>query len=135
MPEYLAPGVYVVEVAARVRPIEGVPTSVTSFLGKDAVEKWQRRLADHPSWTDHDQHDPGITMLELLAWLSETLAYRMGQVPDAGLVHASRAALAALAMLKNRPEVPKGGVLKPVKFFPGRHGRKVCVRRPGKTSQ
>ena len=135
MPEYLAPGVYVVEVPARVRPIQGVPTSVTSFLGKDVVEKWQRRLGDHPSWTDHNTHNPGITMLEMLAWISETLVYRTGQIPDAGVVHASRAAAAALALLKERQEVPKGSVCKPVKFFPGATADEVCVRRPGKTSE
>jgi phage tail sheath protein FI len=58
MPEYLAPGVYVVEVPANVRPTEGVPTPVTSFLGRDVVEKWQRHLGDRPNWTDHNEHDP-----------------------------------------------------------------------------
>ena len=33
MAEYLAPGVYVEEVAAGVRPIEGVPTSTAGFVG------------------------------------------------------------------------------------------------------
>jgi MYXO-CTERM domain-containing protein len=27
------------------------------------------------SWTDEDQHDPGITFLELLAWVLATLAF------------------------------------------------------------
>ncbi len=127
MPEYLAPGVYVVESPASVRPIEGVPTSVTSFLGRDLVEKWQRDLGDHPSWSDHNKHDPGIVMLELLAWLSEMLAGRTGRVPDAGLVHVSRTALAALALLKDRPEIAKGGIFKPVKFFAGTTTERVCV--------
>lgn len=34
-------------------------------------------------WTDHNVHDPGITVLELLAWLSETYAFQVDQVTDA----------------------------------------------------
>jgi phage tail sheath protein FI len=135
MPEYLAPGVYVMEVPANVRAVEGVPTSVTSLLGMDVVEKWQCLLGEHPSWTDHNEHDPGITMLELLAWLSEMLAYRMGQIPDAGLGHASRAAAAALALLKDRPAVSKDSDFKPVKFFAGAAAEEVCIRRSGATPQ
>jgi hypothetical protein len=36
-------------------------------------------------WTDHNVHDPGITLLELFAWLSEMLLYRLDQVPSAEL--------------------------------------------------
>lgn len=34
-------------------------------------------------WTDHNGHDPGITLLELLAWLTETDLFRAGRVSDA----------------------------------------------------
>ena len=36
-----------------------------------------------PSWTDHNLHDPGITILELLAWLTEQTCYRLDRVPEA----------------------------------------------------
>ncbi len=36
-------------------------------------------------WSDHNLHDPGITLLELFAWLSEMLLYRLDQVPPAEL--------------------------------------------------
>jgi hypothetical protein len=36
----------------------------------------------YPEWTDHNPSDPGITLIELLAWLSEMLLYRADQVPD-----------------------------------------------------
>jgi predicted phage baseplate assembly protein len=39
------------------------------------------RLA--PDWTDHNLHDPGITLLELLAWLSELLLFRVDRVSPA----------------------------------------------------
>ena len=34
-----------------------------------------------PGWTDHNPSDPGITLLELYAWISELLMYRLGRVP------------------------------------------------------
>jgi hypothetical protein len=36
-----------------------------------------------PEWTDHNPSDPGIVLVELLAWLTEMLLYRVDQVPDA----------------------------------------------------
>jgi len=38
------------------------------------------RLA--PDWTDYNASDPGITLLELFAWLSEQNLYRTDRVPD-----------------------------------------------------
>ncbi len=35
-----------------------------------------------PAWTDHNEHDPGITIIELLAWLVETYGYQLDQVTD-----------------------------------------------------
>lgn len=34
------------------------------------------------AWTDHNATDPGITILELLAWLSETYTYQFDQITD-----------------------------------------------------
>lgn len=36
-----------------------------------------------PAWTNHNPSDPGITLVELFAWLAEMLIYRVDQVPDA----------------------------------------------------
>ena len=35
-----------------------------------------------PGWTDHNIHDPGITLIELFAWLTEAEIYRVNQIPD-----------------------------------------------------
>jgi hypothetical protein len=35
-----------------------------------------------PQLTDFNAHDPGITMLEMLAWLTESMTYQLNQVPD-----------------------------------------------------
>ena len=36
-----------------------------------------------PRWTDHNVHDPGITLLELFAWLAEMTFYQFDRVTDA----------------------------------------------------
>src|SRR5215475_12798382 len=35
-----------------------------------------------PEWTDHNVSDPGITLIELFAWMTDILLYRLNQVPD-----------------------------------------------------
>lgn len=35
-----------------------------------------------PEWTDENEHDPGMTMLELFAWLTEMQRYYLSRVPD-----------------------------------------------------
>lgn len=34
----------------------------------------------YPAWTDYNEHDPGITFLELFAWLKESQQYHMNQI-------------------------------------------------------
>lgn len=42
-----------------------------------------KRIPVHaPEWTDHNAHDPGITILELLAWLVERDGYRLDRITD-----------------------------------------------------
>jgi predicted phage baseplate assembly protein len=35
-----------------------------------------------PSWTNQSEADPGITLMELFAWMFEMMLYRLNQVPD-----------------------------------------------------
>lgn len=35
-----------------------------------------------PEWTNYNDSDPGITLLQLFAWMTETLIYRVNQVPE-----------------------------------------------------
>jgi len=37
-------------------------------------------------WTDHNESDPGIVLLELFAHLGESLLYRFNQIPDAARI-------------------------------------------------
>src|SRR3954469_8543459 len=59
MPEYLAPGVYVEEVATGPRPIEGVSTSTTGFAGETERGPLRPRLVT--SWEDYQQWFGGYT--------------------------------------------------------------------------
>lgn len=35
-----------------------------------------------PEWTNHNLSDPGVALIELFAWMSEMILYRVNQVPD-----------------------------------------------------
>lgn len=35
-----------------------------------------------PEWTDHNDSDPGIALLQLLSWLTEATIYRLNRVPE-----------------------------------------------------
>lgn len=35
-----------------------------------------------PGWTNHNPADPGMVVLELLAWLTETVLYQLDQMPE-----------------------------------------------------
>ncbi|MGH2839385.1 MAG: putative baseplate assembly protein [Solirubrobacteraceae bacterium] len=35
-----------------------------------------------PEWTDHNVSDPGITLIELFAWMTEMLVYRINRLPS-----------------------------------------------------
>ena len=35
-----------------------------------------------PEWTDHNLSDPGVTLIELFAWMTDLMLYRLNRVPD-----------------------------------------------------
>ena len=35
-----------------------------------------------PEWTSHNLSDPGVALIELFAWMSDALLYRLNQVPE-----------------------------------------------------
>jgi hypothetical protein len=51
-----------------------------------------------PGWTDRNEHDPGITLLELFAFLTNNLLYRSTPTPRGN--HVIDAAIAALTALR-----------------------------------
>src|SRR5262245_2801467 len=49
----------------------------------DLVEEGRALIPRYArQWTDHNVHDPGITLIELFAWLTEQDIYRIDRVPD-----------------------------------------------------
>lgn len=49
----------------------------------DLVEELIARIPAHtPEWTNPRQGDPGRTMIELFAWLADTLLYRANLIPE-----------------------------------------------------
>src|SRR2546421_12231904 len=57
----------------------------------DFVELGRSRLPSlAPGWTDYNIHDPGITLMELLAWVAEAQLYSLArQRRDERLAYAS----------------------------------------------
>jgi predicted phage baseplate assembly protein len=50
---------------------------------QDLVNEARVRITNScPEWTEHNVSDPGITLIELFAWLTETIIYRLNRVPD-----------------------------------------------------
>jgi hypothetical protein len=48
----------------------------------DLVEEGRSLIPLHaPEWTDHNTHDPGITLIELLAWVAEMDVYWANRIP------------------------------------------------------
>jgi predicted phage baseplate assembly protein len=54
---------------------------------QDLVNESKRQINQRcPGWTDHNVHDPGVTLIELFAWMSEQVIYRLNRVPDRNYV-------------------------------------------------
>ena len=50
---------------------------------RDLVDEARRRIIRYcPEWTDYNLSDPGITLIELFAWMTELLTYRLNRVPE-----------------------------------------------------
>ena len=76
-----------------------------------------------PEWTNFNESDPGITLVELFAWMTEIVNYRLNQVPDLNYIkflqligielEAAQPARADITFTLSRPDiasviVPKG---------------------------
>lgn len=61
-----------------------------------------RRIPTYaPEWTDHNESDPGIALLELFAFLGENLLFRFNQIPET-----TKLAYLKLLRIPMRPAVP-----------------------------
>ena len=67
-----------------------------------------------PEWTEHNVSDPGITLIELFAWMTEMTIYRLNRVPD-------KLHVALLELLGHPPRRPERGADEPA--LPARRSR------------
>jgi predicted phage baseplate assembly protein len=50
---------------------------------QDLVDDAKRLVQDRcPTWTDHNVSDPGVTLIETFAYMTDQLLYRLNRVPD-----------------------------------------------------
>lgn len=80
MPEYLAPGVYVEELDTAPTPIPGVSTSTIDLETAHLLVAAMRPIIERvqPDWTHFNDSDPGVTVIQLLAWVAERVLDRSG---------------------------------------------------------
>ncbi len=54
---------------------------------QDLVDESKRQVMRQcRDWTDHNVHDPGVTLIELFAWMTDQVIYRLNRVPDRNYV-------------------------------------------------
>jgi predicted phage baseplate assembly protein len=67
-------------------PIE--PPDLDDRRFQDIVDETKRLIPRFtPEWTNHNLSDPGVALIELFAWMSEMVLYRVNQVPERLYVH------------------------------------------------
>src|SRR5580765_7634724 len=50
---------------------------------QDLLDEALARIPVHnPEWTNFNRSDPGVTLIELFAFMTENLLYRANQIPD-----------------------------------------------------
>src|SRR5579863_656907 len=50
---------------------------------QDIVDDVKRQIGRRcPEWTDHNVSDPGVTLIELFAYMTEMTLYRLNRVPE-----------------------------------------------------
>ena len=69
-------------------PDERLPTpKLDDRRFQDLVDEAKRRVQQRcPEWTDHNVSDPGVTLIETFAWMTDQLLYRLNRVPDRNYV-------------------------------------------------
>ncbi|MFD3401565.1 putative baseplate assembly protein [Kribbella sp. NPDC058693] len=63
------------------------PPDLDDRTWQDLVDQMRALIPKYaPTWTDHNPSDLGITLIELFAWLTESVLYRLNQVPEKNYV-------------------------------------------------
>jgi len=54
---------------------------------KEIVEEAKRLIPQYcPEWTNFNPSDPGVTLVELFAWMTEMVIYRLNKVTDKNFI-------------------------------------------------
>jgi predicted phage baseplate assembly protein len=62
-------------------PLEAPKLDDRTF--QELVDEAKKRIPHYSKeWTDHNVSDPGVTLIELFAWLTDVILYRLNRVPD-----------------------------------------------------
>ena len=60
-----------------------VPPQLDDLRFDLLVEELIRRIPVHaPEWTDHNESDPGITLIQLFGYVAEQVGYRLNRIPE-----------------------------------------------------
>ncbi|HEX3977775.1 MAG TPA: putative baseplate assembly protein [Solirubrobacteraceae bacterium] len=88
---------------------------------QELVSEARTRIVRHaPEWTEHNVSDPGITLIELYAWLTELLVYRINRIPE-------RLHFGLLALVGVEPRPPECASV-PVRFIIDQPGGGAVVQ-------
>lgn len=64
-------------------PLQELVPKIDNRRYQDIVAEARTRIPRYtPEWTDLNENDPGIALVELFAWMSDLLLYRLGKVPE-----------------------------------------------------
>lgn len=98
-----------------------LPPAIDDRRFQDLVRDTLARVPVHtPEWTQLGESDPGVTLVELFAFLTESLLYRANRVPDAsrmkflrllGLPLAAAAPARGLVVLRSERPEPRAETL------------------------
>ena len=88
-----------------------LPDETVTLLARDLGAVLDAHV---PGWTSHQTHDPGLTLLELIAYLADVLVYRE---PSADM---ARRATEGIARLRALTVACDAAALERVRYFEGR---------------
>lgn len=97
-------------------PLENAVPTIDDRSYDSLMAEVRTRIARYtpewkPVWTDVNDNDPGITMVQVFAWLAELLTYRMSKVPELNYIKF----LQLLGVELNPAEAAQSEVTFPVK--------------------
>ena len=93
-------------------------------LVDDAKRMVQQRC---PEWTDHNVSDPGVTLIETFAYVTDTLLYRLNRIPD-------KLYLAFLDLIGVRPHPPTAATVDVTFWLSAPQDHDVVVGRGAQVS-